>query len=195
MAGRGFAAIGLVNPKTPENVGSVLRAAGGFEAALVVIAGNRPNYYLHRMRTDPQKSHRRVPLLHVTNVFDAVPFDCMPIAVDLVPTAKSLIHFVHPERGYYIFGPEDGTLGRAVTDRCAVALMVPTALCMNLAACVNVVLYDRLAKQLMRTIGPSRNSEGKASGNAHAAGLVHRYLPLSVGGGSQIADAPIRSDV
>jgi tRNA(Leu) C34 or U34 (ribose-2'-O)-methylase TrmL len=28
--------------------------------------------------------------------------------------------------------------------------MIPTRLCMNLAATVNVVLYDRLAKQLMR---------------------------------------------
>ena len=29
--GRGYAAIGLVQPKTPANVGSVLRAAGCYE--------------------------------------------------------------------------------------------------------------------------------------------------------------------
>ncbi len=33
---RGYAAIGLDNPKTPANMGSVLRAAGCYQASLVV---------------------------------------------------------------------------------------------------------------------------------------------------------------
>lgn len=37
-------------------------------------------------------------------------------------------------------------LARRVLDRCTHRVMVPTAFCMNLAATVNVVLYDRLAK-------------------------------------------------
>jgi tRNA(Leu) C34 or U34 (ribose-2'-O)-methylase TrmL len=114
---RGFAAIALVNPKSRENVGSALRAAGCYDASLVVIAGKRPEYYMGRIPTDTQKAYRHIPT------------------------------FVHPERGYYIFGPEDGTLGVAITDRCKFKVQVSTKFCMNLAATVNVLLYDRLSKQ------------------------------------------------
>lgn len=144
---RGFSAIGLVNPKTRENVGSALRAAGCYDVSLVVVSGMRPEHYMGRICTDTQKAYRHIPVQRIADVMDAVPFDCVPVAVDLVPNAKSLVTFVHPERAFYIFGPEDGTLGKAVTDRCKYAVQVPTRYCMNLAATVNVILYDRLAKQ------------------------------------------------
>ena len=149
---RGFAAIGLVNPKNSANVGSALRAAGCYDASLVVIAGDRPDRYMGRIATDTQKAYRSIPTLRVPDVFSAVPYDCIPVAVDLVPNARNLIDFTHPERAFYIFGPEDGTLGKSITDRCKFSVMVPTSFCMNLAATVNVVLYDRLAKQLRNRV-------------------------------------------
>lgn len=114
---------------------------------MVAISGERPNLYMSRLNTDTQKAYRHLPVLRVADLFEACPFDCVPVAVDLVPNARSLIDFSHPERAFYIFGPEDGTLGRAVTDKCKYAVKIPTNYCMNLAATVNVVLYDRLAKQ------------------------------------------------
>lgn len=45
-----------------------------------------------------------------------------------------------------IFGPEDGTLGERVLSWCRDVVYVPTDRCMNLAATVNVILYDRAAK-------------------------------------------------
>jgi tRNA(Leu) C34 or U34 (ribose-2'-O)-methylase TrmL len=47
---------------------------------------------------------------------------------------------------FNIFGPEDGTISQDVIDRADAVVYVPTNGCMNLAATVNVVLYDRLAK-------------------------------------------------
>ena len=145
---RGYAAIALVNPKSRENVGSVLRAAGCYEAAMVVIGGARPEHFMGRIQTDTQKAYRHIPTLRVADVFEACPYDCVPVAVELLPDAKSLVNFVHPERAFYILGPEDGTLGHAVTDRCKYKVQVPTKFCMNLAATANVILYDRLAKQM-----------------------------------------------
>jgi tRNA(Leu) C34 or U34 (ribose-2'-O)-methylase TrmL len=46
----------------------------------------------------------------------------------------------------YIFGPEDGTIEQDVIDQCDYVVYIPTIGCMNLAATVNVLLYDRLAK-------------------------------------------------
>ena len=142
---RGYSAIGLFCPKTPSNVGSVLRAAHVYGAALVVTTPGRPRY--HGSPTDTQKGYRHVPLQQVDDLRRAIPYDCVPVAVDLIEGAQSLVTYKHPERAIYIFGPEDGTLGAAVTSWCRDVVYVPTRYCMNLAACVNVVLYDRMAKQ------------------------------------------------
>jgi len=143
---RGYAAIGLVNPKNSLNVGSVLRAAGCYDVALVVVSGARPKRYLGRIPTDTQKAWRHMPLVVVEDLHEAIPYDCVPVAVDIIEGAQSLVDYKHPERAFYIFGPEDGTLGKAVTDWCRDVIQVPTNHCMNLAATANVVLYDRMAK-------------------------------------------------
>ena len=143
---RGYAAIGLLNPKTPANLGSVLRAAGCYEAALVAISGQRMKRALSRANTDTQKAYRHIPTQWVDDLHEAVPLDCVPVAVDLVDGAKSLVDYKHPERAFYVFGPEDGTLGASTLDWCRDVIHIPTAFCMNLAATANVVLYDRLAK-------------------------------------------------
>lgn len=140
---RGYAAIGLHMPKTPDNVGSVVRACHCYGAAMVAMTGQR----YKGARTDPQKGYRHIPLVHFENLKDAIPYDCVPVAVDLLQGARPMQTYQHPERAFYIFGPEDGTLGKAVTDWCRDTIYIPTAHCMNLAATVNVVLYDRMVKR------------------------------------------------
>lgn len=143
MSARGYAAIGLHMPKTPTNVGSVLRAAHCYGVGFVAQTGQR----YRGATTDTTKATRHLPLLQTDDLHSVVPHDCVPVAVDLVEGARSLVTYIHPERAFYIFGPEDGTLGPRITDWCRDVIYVPTAFCMNLAACVNVVLYDRAAKQ------------------------------------------------
>jgi len=141
---RGYAVIALDNPRNPLNIGSALRACGCFDAALMVVGGVTRG----RMRqpTDTQKQMRHMPLVCVPDVFDAIPFDCVPVAVDLLAGATPLPEYEHPERAFYVFGAENATLGARILDRCRDRITVPTIYCMNLAATVNVVLYDRLAK-------------------------------------------------
>ena len=80
-------------------------------------------------------------------MFDGVPYDCVPVAVELVPGATPLPKYVHPERAFYIVGADDATLDKRVLDRCRDRVIVPTNRCMNLAATANVVLYDRMVKR------------------------------------------------
>lgn len=142
---RGFAAIGLTRPKHEENVGSVLRAAYCYDVALVAIQGDRTKV---RVSTDTPKAWRHLPVLRGDDLRALVPYDAIPIAVDLVPDAEGLQDFVHPQRAFYVFGPEDGTISNEVLSWCPRRVMIPTRTCMNLAATVNVVLYDRLAKAM-----------------------------------------------
>lgn len=139
-----YAAIGLVNPKSNINVGSALRAANAFGATFVATTGRR----YHHAQTDTQKAIRHLPLIQCAGtIFDALPFDCIPIAVDLLDAAVPLETFIHPKRAFYIFGAEDATLGAAVTARCKHIIKINTRQCLNLAAAVNVVLYDRNTKR------------------------------------------------
>lgn len=149
---RGFAAIALHNCKDRHNLGGVLRAAGCYGADLVVIGGKRRLETIGRLSTDVQKSWRHIPTLQPEDVFDAMPLGAIPIAVDLIEGARCMTTLQHPERAFYVFGPEDGTLGKSITSRCAYAVSIPTAFCMNLAATVNVVLYDRLVKRAANEI-------------------------------------------
>ncbi|HEY8939399.1 MAG TPA: TrmH family RNA methyltransferase, partial [Cellvibrio sp.] len=71
------------------------------------------------------------------------------------------------EQALYIFGPEDGSVDQAVLDCCDHVVYVPTVGCMNLAASVNVVLYDRLAKLpgdaiAQRSIAKNRDTNSRA---------------------------------
>lgn len=143
MSARGFACVGLDNPKSHLNVGSVLRAARCYDAAMVVTSGQR----YRRAVTDTQAAYRHIPLLNVESLREAIPFDCVPVAVDLIEGARELKTYAHPERAFYIFGPEDGTLGKRITEWCRDIIYIPTTFCMNLAATVNVVLYDRMVKR------------------------------------------------
>jgi tRNA(Leu) C34 or U34 (ribose-2'-O)-methylase TrmL len=141
---RGFAAIGLHRPKGHENIGATLRAAHCHGAALVAIAGERCT----RSPLDTMHAYRHIPVISGDDLHPMVPFDCIPIAVDLLPDAIPLPAFQHPQRAFYIFGPEDGTLGKEIHEWCKFKIVVPTRGCMNLAATVNVVLYDRIAKAM-----------------------------------------------
>jgi len=140
---RGFTSIGLVRPKSHHNVGSVLRAAFCYGAAMVAIQGDRSDVRSH---LDTFKAWRHIPVLRGNDLHALIPFDAIPVAVDLVDGATPLPAYQHPQRAFYVFGPEDGTLGRSVLDWCPHRVVVPTRECMNLAATVNVVLYDRMAK-------------------------------------------------
>jgi tRNA(Leu) C34 or U34 (ribose-2'-O)-methylase TrmL len=142
---KNYSCIGLFNPKSPENVGSVMRAAGCYGVNSVFYTGKRydrakPFY------TDTQKIYETRPLIGVKELKDVIPLGCVPVAIELVEGARSLTTYKHPAQAFYIFGPEDGSLEKEITDFCDDIVYIPTEGCMNLAATVNVVLYDRLAK-------------------------------------------------
>jgi tRNA(Leu) C34 or U34 (ribose-2'-O)-methylase TrmL len=143
---RGFAAIGPHRPKDPLNVGEVLRAAGCYGAAMIAASGTR----YRRSRTDTQAAHRHLPLLECDDLRHMVPHGAVPVAVDLIDGAHPLPTYRHPVSAFYVFGPEDGTLGADILSWCRDVIYVPTRHCMNLAATVNVVLYDRAAKHADR---------------------------------------------
>ncbi|MCD9468098.1 RNA methyltransferase [Photobacterium iliopiscarium] len=138
--------IGLSNPKSPTNIGAVLRAAGCYKADAVIYTGTRYDKAA-KFQTDTKKMAQTIPLSGVESMLDNLPKEMKIVCVDFAEGATLLPHFQHPDKAIYIFGPEDGSISQDVADRADHVVYVPTVGCMNLAASVNVVLYDRLAKQ------------------------------------------------
>lgn len=140
--------IGLCNPKNPTNVGAVMRAAGCFQVDAVFYTGER---YLRaaRFNTDTKDVSSKIPLTGVDALLDDVPAHLKIVCVEFAEGAQPLPAFQHPDNAIYIFGPEDGTLQQDVIDRADAVVYVPTLGSLNLAAVVNVVLYDRMAKSTL----------------------------------------------
>ncbi|TXY06003.1 RNA methyltransferase [Vibrio mimicus] len=139
--------IGLHNPKSPTNVGAVMRAAGCYSATQVRYNGTRYNRAA-RFQTDTQNIQERIDLVEMVDLTAGLDHDVEIVCVELVVGATALPHFEHPEKAIYLFGPEDGSLPQDVVDKAHHVVYVPTHGCMNLAATVNVVMYDRMAKSL-----------------------------------------------
>lgn len=122
-----------------------MRAAFVFGSSHIVISGNRYRS-LKNLPADTVRAWKHMPIFTASSVFDHIPCDCVLVAIDLIDGARQLPQYTHPERAMYIFGAEDSTLGPSVLNQCRDVVSIPTNRCMNLAACVNVVLYDRMTK-------------------------------------------------
>ena len=151
--------IGLTNPKSPSNVGAVMRAAGCYSVEQVFYTGRRyanaVKFNNSKHNTDTKNAHEKIPLKAAENFENLeslralLPERTKIICVDLVEGAIPLPYFEHPDQALYIFGPEDGTISQTVVNNADSVVYVPTVGCMNLAASVNVLLYDRLAKSMV----------------------------------------------
>lgn len=122
-----------------------MRAAGCFQADAVFYTGQR---YVRaaRFNTDTKDVSKKIPLTGVSCLLEGVPQESKIICVELVEGAIPLPDYQHPDQAFYIFGPEDGTISQQVIDKADAVVYVPTIGCLNLAATVNVVLYDRISK-------------------------------------------------
>jgi tRNA(Leu) C34 or U34 (ribose-2'-O)-methylase TrmL len=168
-------AVVLCNPKTPYNVGSAIRACSIFgvptlrwtgtriataearQRAGSGLKGNRPRLPREERMKDYTNVDWRVADADRVVSDLAVGRGLVPVAVELRDGAELLHDFVHPEDALYVFGPEDGSIPRGVLAVCHRFVRIPSAnrTPLNLAAALNVVLYDRYAKELRAAPEPS----------------------------------------
>ena len=142
----------LINPWVPRNVGEVLRVGKCYGADKVYMTGTR-------VSLDGDGKKYRLPREErMRGTYDRVwpterPFDenrgLTPVAVELVDDFEDINFFEHPENALYVFGPEDGSLGRGELGQCHRFVRIPTTQCLNLSMAVNTVLYDRNHKRVM----------------------------------------------
>jgi tRNA(Leu) C34 or U34 (ribose-2'-O)-methylase TrmL len=141
-------------------MGSILRAAGCYKVLSIRYNGQR-YARAKSFSTDTKNAHLNIPLTQVNTLIEPIADKALTkVAIELVEGATPLPLFKHPENALYVFGPEDGSIEQDIIDQCDHVVYIPTVGCMNLAATVNVLLYDRLAKT---TIMPNDDKMIKAS--------------------------------
>jgi len=151
--------VGLTNPKSPTNVGAVMRAAGCYQVDAVIYTGNRYDR-AKQFNTDTQNAHETIPLTRVDDLLTCANEEMKIVCVELIEGATPLPDYQHPDNALYIFGPEDGSVRQQIVNKVDEVVYIPTIGCLNLAQTVNVLLYDRLAKSKLSHAGDEliRNS-------------------------------------
>jgi tRNA(Leu) C34 or U34 (ribose-2'-O)-methylase TrmL len=129
-------AVALVDPKFPHNVGTPVRAASCYGVRQVWFSGDRVRLDGAKRQRLPReermRGYKEVEVRYSDQFFDAFE-EAVPVAVELRRNAESLIDFAHPEHALYVFGPEDGSLGRATLAQCHRFLLIPTRHCAKAA--------------------------------------------------------------
>jgi tRNA(Leu) C34 or U34 (ribose-2'-O)-methylase TrmL len=103
---RGYFGIGVYQPKTTENIGTLWRSAHNFGADFIFTIGAR----YKKQPSDTTKAERHIPLY---NYIDFEDFrGHLPVAEELVfveqaEKSKSITAFKHPERAIYLLGAKD----------------------------------------------------------------------------------------
>lgn len=143
-------AVALMNPRFPHNVGAAVRAASCFGVSQVWWTGDRVSFAMEGKKRLPReermKGYKDVELRQYDSFLDQFDDTVVPVAVELRHNSEQLPVFEHPENALYVFGPEDGSIPSPILRHCRRFVVIPTRHCVNLAAAVYLVLYDRLVK-------------------------------------------------
>lgn len=142
---RGYFGIGIENPKTIENVGTLWRSAFIMGAAFIFTIGTR----IKQQCSDTVKAYKYIPYFRYDNFEDfnkSIPYDCPLIGIENIDKSQPIENYRHPERCIYLLGSEDNGLSKQAISKCKDLIILPGTYCLNVSVAGSLVLYDRITK-------------------------------------------------
>jgi tRNA G18 (ribose-2'-O)-methylase SpoU len=137
-----FFGIGILNGKTPENLGVLWRSAQNLGASFIFTIGNR----YAKQACDTHNAVKSMPYFHYEN-FEAfyknLPKGARLVGVELTERAQSLETFNHPRRCVYLLGAEDHGLSNAALEKSHFLVKFKSQLSLNVSVAGSIVMYDR----------------------------------------------------
>ena len=139
---RGFFEIGIYQPKTETNVGTLWRSAYQLGAIGIFTIGRR----YKNQSSDTCVANRHVPLRHYDDFEDFNshrPSQATLIGIEM--NGDTLSYFSHPEQAIYLLGAEDDGLPQEILGRCRyiVSLESVRQPSYNVAVAGSIVMYHR----------------------------------------------------
>lgn len=155
MKQRGYFGIGIYDPKTKENIGTLWRSAYQLGASFIFTIGSR--YAVQA--SDTCKTYKKVPMFHYRDVEDFLehrPRECPIIPIEFVDdNDRKLEELDHPEQAIYLLGAEDtGIPVKLISKFDYKPVRIPCVRyeSFNVAVAGSIVMYDRLAKLLLEEV-------------------------------------------
>lgn len=142
---QGYYAIGVFNPKTDHNIGTLWRSAYILGASYIFTVGKR----YKKQTSDVLRTWARIPYFHYDTLEDLtnnIPYDCLLVGIELTDEAQFLHEFQHPKRAIYLLGSEDQGLPEPILKRCNAVVKLPGNSSLNVAVTGSIVCHDRAAK-------------------------------------------------
>lgn len=143
---RGYFGIGIFNPKTEVNIGTLWRSAHILGASFIFTIGRR----YKRQPSDTTLASNNIPLFNYEN-FDAfyknMPTDCVLVGVELDEKSVPSAEFQHPKRCIYLLGAEDHGLSSEAISSCHQLVQLPGDKCLNVSVAGSLIMYDRIIKK------------------------------------------------
>ncbi len=138
--------IGIYQPRSSDNIGTLWRSAYQLGAAGIFVIGRS----YRRQASDTETTLRRIPLRHYLTFEDfllARPVGAQLIGIEM--GGQPLAAFQHPERAVYLLGSEATGLPERILRQCnaVVAIEAVNKDSYNLAVAGSIVLYHRLFMQ------------------------------------------------
>jgi tRNA G18 (ribose-2'-O)-methylase SpoU len=145
MKKNGYYGIGVLNPKSSENWGTLYRTAQILDADFIFIIGAR----FKIQASDTMNSSKHIPLFEYkdfTDFNDHRPFGCKLIGIEITDKAIPIHKFIHPKQGCYLLGAEDYGLTEQAIEQCQEIVFLEGERSMNVSVAGSIVLYDRHVK-------------------------------------------------
>lgn len=142
----GFFGIGILNPETNENIGTLWRSAYIMGASFIFTIGKRK---FDKQATDVTQSWNKIPFyLHQNfdDFYQSLPYSTKLIGVEMTNQSKALNEYKHPARAVYLLGSESCGLPEQVINKCHDIIALPGDFSLNVASTGSIVLYDRISK-------------------------------------------------
>jgi tRNA G18 (ribose-2'-O)-methylase SpoU len=135
--------VGVYNPKSKQNIGTLWRSAYQLGASGIFTIGER----YRGQPTDTCKAHRHIPLRNYRDINDFifhVPSGACLIGIEM--GGINLSGFSHPKQAIYLLGAEDYGLPENIKSicNCIVSLEAVKTQSYNVAVAGSIVMYHRI---------------------------------------------------
>ena len=144
---RGYFGIGVYQPKTKENIGTLWRSAYQMGASFIFVIGKR----YKKQCSDTYKTYRHIPVFEFSTykIFKDALYDCIPVIIEFSKNSLPLKDFSHPQRCAYLLGSEDNGLSAEITKDIKTQVEIESIRqpSFNVAMAGTIVMYDRIIKQ------------------------------------------------
>ena len=146
MSDEAFFGIGIYQPKTSHNIGTLWRTAHILGASFIYIVGGK----YKNQPSDTQKTWSKIPFYKYDDFehfYASLPYSTQLVGLELNSNSQAISTFAHPLRAAYLLGAEDNGLPEQVLNKCHHLIQLPGDTSLNVAVSGSIVIYDRIQKR------------------------------------------------